>query len=427
MWDRRTACTRTAQALVLVLALACLVLGALAPGVASADGPSGGAGFAPGSQPAPRNDPFAGRGMWIWVLDATDGGDLAAIVAAAHQYGIGTLMIKSGDGTAIWPQFNRQLVSTLHANHLRVCAWQFVYGQNPIEEAYIGAAAVQDGADCLLIDAENQYETQPDNYVQAQTYIAWLRKLIGPRFPVALAGLPYIDYHPAFPYSVFLGPGGAQYNMPQMYWAEIGASVYDVYAHTYDYNILYGRPIAPVGQVNGPPPPDQIFLFRQLSRVYGAPGVSWWDMAESTTSSWIALSRPAGSLTGVAAQPVAPSLGPGAAGDLVVWTQEHLISAGYPLLVDGVYGALTLAAIQRFQQTHGLQVDGILGPATWHALLRYPAAAVHWTAAGTEAQVARARFSLTMPVPESSHLPAVRDELAGAGGAGSPPGSPADP
>ena len=36
--------------------------------------------------------------------------------------------------------------------------------------------------------------------------------------------------------------------------------------------------------------------------------------------------------------------------------------------VDGVWGAGTLAAIQRFQTTHGLQPDGQLGPATVTAM-----------------------------------------------------------
>ena len=58
-------------------------------------------------------------------------------------------------------------------------------------------------------------------------YIARLRKLIGNGFPVGLAGFPYIDYHLSFPYSVFLGPNGAQYNLPQMYWADIGTTVSD--------------------------------------------------------------------------------------------------------------------------------------------------------------------------------------------------------
>src|ERR1039458_10849847 len=90
----------------------------------------------------------------------------------------------------MWSQFNPQLVSVLHANHLRVCAWQYVYGDNPAAEARVGAAAVNDGADCLVIDAEAEYQGK---YIQAQTYISDLRGLIGANFPVALAGFPYIQ------------------------------------------------------------------------------------------------------------------------------------------------------------------------------------------------------------------------------------------
>src|SRR6185437_9928868 len=122
-------------------------------------------------------------------------------------------------------------------------------------------AAVHDGADCLVIDAESEYEGK---YVSAQVYIQRLRALIGYSYPLVLAGFPYIDYHPSFPYSVFLGPGGAQYNAPQMYWRDIGTSVAAVYAHTYSLNRIYQRAIFPLGQLYSHPPPRQIVRFREL-------------------------------------------------------------------------------------------------------------------------------------------------------------------
>ena len=208
-------------------------------------------------------DSLAGRGMWIWYISRSAGGTLSSIIATAKQYGVSTLIIKSGDGSSMWSQFNSSVVSTLHANGLRACAWQYVYGVHPISEAYVGAQAVHDGADCLVIDAESEYEGK---YVQAQSYITRLRQLIGQSYPVVLAGFPYVDYHPGFPYSVFLGPGGAQYNSPQMYWMDIGTSVNAVYAHTYAYNGVYERAIDPLGQVYQNPPMGQIIRFRQLSR-----------------------------------------------------------------------------------------------------------------------------------------------------------------
>ncbi len=363
---------------------------------------------------APTN-PLANRGMWIWVLSEIDGGNLRSIAATARRYGIRTLIIKSGDGTGMWSQFNSQLVSTLHADRLHVCAWQYVYGSNPVGEAQIGAAAVSDGADCLMIDAESEYEGK---YAQAQAYIKELRKLVGPNFPVALAGFPYIDYHPAFPYSVFLGPGGAQYNAPQMYWKDIGDTVDAVYAHTYEFNRLYGRRIYPLGQVYNSPPIRQIYRFRQLSWAYGAPGVSWWDWQEAAPAAWVALSHSVGSLAQYTIDATVATISKGAQGDLVVWAQEHLISAGYRMVVDGGFGPKTQAGVKRFQSAHGLTPDGVIGPMTWQALLRYRPAAISWASSGRKASIASVTGATALP--ESARLPAKRDEIPGTSGAGWP-------
>jgi Putative peptidoglycan binding domain len=351
--------------------------------------------------------------MWIWELPSTDDGNVSTIIAAAHLYGVRTLLIKSSDGGSFWSQFNRPLVSRLHAHGLRVCAWQYVYGNNPVTEAYMGAYAVRDGADCLVIDAESEYEGK---YIAAQTYIMRLRRLIGSNYPVALAGFPYVDFHPGFPYSVFLGPGGAQYNVPQMYWRDIGTTTDGVFAHTYAWNLMYRRPIFPLGQVYSNPPASQIFRFRQLARVYGASGLSWWDWQEAPGYAWPALSRPAGSLRGYAPYRLMAPISKGYKGDLAVWAQEHLISAGYRIGVDGGFGPQTQAAVMAFQSAHGLTRDGIVGPATWHALLRYPPARILW---GIPAHARRALLAaspgpgrvLVAPVPKSASRPAKRNEI----------------
>lgn len=48
--------------------------------------------------------------------------------------------------------------------------------------------------------------------------------------------------------------------------------------------------------------------------------------------------------------------------------QGWLSELGSTLAVDGVYGATTAAAVERFQDTAGLPVDGVVVPATWGAL-----------------------------------------------------------
>jgi hypothetical protein len=352
--------------------------------------------------------------MWIWVLAESDRGNVGAIIATAQQRGIRTLLIKSSDGTNVWPQFSPWLVAALHTARLHVCAWQYVYGVHPIIEAEAGAAAVRDGADCLVIDAEVQYEGR---YVQAQRYITKLRSLIGPNFPVALAGFPWIDYHPAFPYSVFLGPGGAQYNTPQMYWKDIGTTVRNVYSHTYAYNLLYQRPIDPLGQLFDSPRAADILSFRSISRAYHARGVSWWDWQSATPAGMFHATQPVGPLAGFAPATAVGSLSLHGVGDVVVWAQEHLLSAGYPVAVDGAYGRQTRAAVAAFQAAHRLPITGMIDPYTWAALLSYPAPAIKWTSRRGRlgAQVAALRrpgTAVVLPVPWSASLPQRADELA---------------
>jgi peptidoglycan hydrolase-like protein with peptidoglycan-binding domain len=324
--------------------------------------------------------PLEGQGMWIWYVNKSSGGSLGAIVAQAHAAGVSTVFVKSSDGSSnYWSQFSPQLVSELHANGLKVCAWQYVYGSNPEGEANLGAEAVANGADCLVIDAESEYEGK---YAAAQTYIADLRAKVGPSYPVALASFPYVSYHPTFPYSVFLGPGGAQYNAPQMYWKDIGVSVDTVYANTYIANRIYERPIFPLGQTYGGATPTEILRFREEAVDYGAPGWSFWDWQETSTAGWGALTAAMSPLTTVTPNTTYPELSKGSKGDQVLWLQEHLAAAEPSQETTGTFGTQTTANLEAFQSTRGIPASGVSDAATWAALLALEPVAVSWTGKG---------------------------------------------
>ncbi|MGA9382109.1 MAG: peptidoglycan-binding domain-containing protein [Phormidium sp.] len=62
-------------------------------------------------------------------------------------------------------------------------------------------------------------------------------------------------------------------------------------------------------------------------------------------------------------------IGPGSKGKDVVYLQQLLNKKGYSLKVDGDFGKRTEEAVKNFQKRRGLKVDGIVGPATWNALL----------------------------------------------------------
>jgi peptidoglycan hydrolase-like protein with peptidoglycan-binding domain len=60
---------------------------------------------------------------------------------------------------------------------------------------------------------------------------------------------------------------------------------------------------------------------------------------------------------------------------VIVQASLNRISQNYPAIpkianVDGIYGSRTEASVRAFQEIFGLTPDGIVGPATWYALVR---------------------------------------------------------
>ncbi|WP_445634149.1 peptidoglycan-binding protein [Nostoc sp. DSM 114161] len=68
-----------------------------------------------------------------------------------------------------------------------------------------------------------------------------------------------------------------------------------------------------------------------------------------------------------ASQPL-PTLYFGSSGVAVRALQRLLVSNGYTVRVDGIFGALTETAVKAFQNQRNLAADGIVGQRTWRAL-----------------------------------------------------------
>lgn len=350
-----------------------------------------------------RATPLDGNGMWIWVL-ANSGGSAKAVAQQATRYGIDVVFVKSGDAGNYWSQFSPALVQVLHNAGIKVCAWQFVYGGDPTAEAKVGARAAENGADCLMIDAETSYEGR---YAQAQTYMKKLRARVDANFPLALAAFPYVDYHPTFPYSVFLAPGNAQFNAPQVYWRAIGVTVASSFDHTYRYNRPYGAPIFPIGQTYQNPPRKEITDFRRLARGYGARGVSWWSWQETEGKEWRWVGRKLRATGAPAVKRGFAVLAKGSRGDLVIWAQQHLVAVGADVRVDGTYGPGTAAAVSDFQAKAGLKPTGVVNATTWKRLLKHRPVETDWAKRRAPRSAVRFGFSIFAPSePFGSELPA---------------------
>ncbi len=63
-----------------------------------------------------------------------------------------------------------------------------------------------------------------------------------------------------------------------------------------------------------------------------------------------------------------PLLRKGSTGEEVRRLQNLLNRDGFNLVVDGIFGIRTEAAVKTFQNQNRLAIDGIVGPRTWEAL-----------------------------------------------------------
>ena len=322
--------------------------------------------------PRPSGSAFDGNGMWIWTLSATERGSLKSIADRAISNDITTVFVKSSDSDHLYPrsapQFTKALVTYFHGRGIKVCAWPFVYGNLPKAEAAMTVEAVKRGADCVAIDAESEYEGK---YAAAADYIARTRSAIGTSYPLSLAGLPYVDYHPSFPYSVFLGRGAAQFNQPQVYWRDIGSSVDKVLSHSLSVNAPYGRVIVPLGQTWQVRQNSELLRFRALSAAWGAPGVSWWDWQESGSKQWAALGSSLSWPPATAAPPAWVTVGSSSKGDLVLWAQQHLKAGKYAVKLNGKFDQQTRAAVALLQGRNLMLPTGVIDQPTWKLLLKF--------------------------------------------------------
>lgn len=331
----------------LVVATLLLALALAGPGVARAEAASA----------------FHGQGMWVWYVGQAEKGNINKIVAKAKKYKIKTIYVKSSDGANWWAQWD-QYAAQLKAKGLKVCAWQYVYGGYPVVEAELAARAAKAGADCIVIDAEVEYKGR---YSQARQYIKSLRAQIGSEYPVGFTSFAYPDFHPTIPYSVFLAPGGAQWNLPQMYFWAFKVAIPQVFYHTYTLNQIYQRPIHPLGQTYGRVPYSQALLFRKYATRYRARGYSWWVWHETRPRTWKALKA---TVPKVPRRPLLPYplLRQGYKSDMVRWCKLKLNAAGAKLSTGLSYDAKMTAAVSAFQAARGLPVTGQIDAATWPVL-----------------------------------------------------------
>ena len=240
------------------------------------------------------------------------------------------------------------------------------------------------GADCLVIDAEVELRGQLRRRRHATSTRCARR--IGADFPIALAGFPYVDYHPAFPYSVFLGPGGAHSTCRRSTGRRSAPrSRGGLRAHLPLQPRLRAADLPARPDLRQPAGRRQIQRFRRSGdrlrprrRRAGGHG-----RRRTVASGGRSAARPPGASRRATGRSALPPLSQGSRGDLVVWAQEHLRGAGESVPVTGYFGHKTRRAVKRFQRVNDFIDDGHIGAKTWHALLAVAPKTVNWSGRGS--------------------------------------------
>jgi len=325
----------------------------------------------PAEAPAPPATPKAiiplGKGMWLYQLSMSEGGDANKVVAKARAAGLTHLYTRLGSskkGFYAQDELNK-LLPVAHAAGLKVVGWDFVYLTDPVADAVRSKAEIDyttpDGhrIDAFSADIETGSEGVSLTPEGAAAYGAKLRALAGPGYPL-IATVPRPSPKRSFPFAEATAAFDAI--APMVYWQNRDPAT-DV-AGAIDYLAQFNKPILPVGQAynggpeGGPdrdPPKEQLVAFMNTAMAKGALGVSFWVWNHATPEQWSAIDQ---------ATAWELPIGRAANGAAAVFLQRVLNLLGHPLTQDGQLGPATREAIANVQRSFGLPATGKLDAAT---------------------------------------------------------------
>lgn len=312
-----------------------------------------------------------GKGMWLYQLSMSEGGNANKVVQKAKGLGLTHLYTRLGSskkGFYAQDELDK-LLPVAHAAGIKVIGWDFVYLHDPVADALRSKAEIDyttpDGhkIDAFSADIESPQEGVNLTAEGAATYGAKLRELVGPSYPL-IATVPRPSPKKSFPFAEVTAAFDAI--APMVYWQNRDPAT-DV-AGAIDYLAQFGKPILPIGQAynggpeGGPdrdPPKEQLVAFMNTAHAKGALGVSFWVWNHATKEHWEAIDE--------ASAWELPN-GRAAQGAAVVFLQRVLNVLGQPVVPDGKLGPNTRAAIAALQTGFGLPATGTLDAATVRAI-----------------------------------------------------------
>ena len=244
-----------------------------------------------------------GKGMWIWLWSATDGGNAAAVVAQAKSAGLSQLWVRVGDSKNGFYGASElaALVPVAHAAGIHVVAWGFPYLYDPVGDATWTAQILSwrsptgEGVDAYSADLERSTEGVDLTAQRVGVYLEDVRKAAGTT-PVVATVYPPLDQYWSGPYPYTAMAPYVDAFAPMVYWECVDPGSDAALAIS---RLSTLRPVHVIGQafnmadVGGrvnPPSGAEIQEFLSEAKRGGALGASFWVWQTATAEEWSSLS-----------------------------------------------------------------------------------------------------------------------------------------
>jgi hypothetical protein len=243
-----------------------------------------------------------GKGMWVWELPHTEGGDVAAIVRKASAAGLRQIWVRVGDSKdGFYAAANlAALVPAAHRSGIAVIGWGFPYLYDPVADAVWTMDALAWGApdgaqlDGFSADIERASEGVALSGPRVAAYLETVRRAAGDRLIVATVYPPTNgNWYGDYPYTVMARYVDAF--APMIYWACTDPAA-DAAAALSRLATL--RPVHVIGQAFNladtggripSPSAAETEWFLHAAQHGGALGASFWVWQSATPEEWAAL------------------------------------------------------------------------------------------------------------------------------------------
>jgi hypothetical protein len=246
-----------------------------------------------------------GKGMWIWQLDETEGGNTRAIVRKAARAGLRQMWVRVGsskDGFYGAPEL-AALVGPAQAAGVKVIGWGFPYLYDPLGDARWTARALDwrgphgERLDGFSADIEKSTEGVRLSDRRVAVYLGAVRRAAGDTPIVATVYRPTdLNWETgAYPYRTIARYVDAF--APMVYWGCVDPRQA---ARESLSRLAPLRPVHLIGQAydmgpeggrTEPPSPREIRAFLAVGQVRGALGASFWSWQHINGAEWNAMAR----------------------------------------------------------------------------------------------------------------------------------------